>query len=90
MNCIFSTTLSDANEEPVTADSATEDSPGIAPTDSGYIKEDDDGNYKGKVAAIALSCVGAVCLIVLAGLLVGNLPVHKAPSKIHVLHYFSM
>ncbi|ENN72573.1 hypothetical protein YQE_10674, partial [Dendroctonus ponderosae] len=64
-----STTLSDANGEPVTVDSTTEDSAGIVPTDSGYIKEDEDGNYKGKVAAIALSCVGAVCLIVLAGLL---------------------
>ncbi|ERL85499.1 hypothetical protein D910_02918 [Dendroctonus ponderosae] len=63
------TTLSDANGEPVTVDSTTEDSAGIVPTDSGYIKEDEDGNYKGKVAAIALSCVGAVCLIVLAGLL---------------------
>ncbi|XP_050303389.1 uncharacterized protein LOC126741104 [Anthonomus grandis grandis] len=46
----------------------TENDTDISPSDS-FTKENDGGDNKGKIAAIAISAVGAVCLVLLAGLL---------------------
>lgn len=68
-----------STEDTVTNVSATtEHNTESTTSDSDFSKDDgENGGSKGKIAAIVISCVGAVCLVLLAGLLVS---VSKAPN----------
>lgn len=60
------------SEEPFSNVTITTENPTeTSPTENSFTKDGEgDGSNKGKIAAIAISCVGAVCLVILAGLLV--------------------
>lgn len=64
---VTSNTVKETEIDTTDSSEATSDSLGVNPG------ADDSGNNKGTIAAIVISCVAAVCLVLLAGLLVNKL-----------------